>query len=397
MDAAASTLERSELLVATFDHRSGPHSARAAALVERAARILGLDVVVGSAETGLARSEAAWREARWRFLRESAAGRSIVTAHTADDHVETILLRVLRGSGARGLAGISGIGARGGILRPLIGVSRARIEEYGASRGLEWVDDPGNLSYAFARNRVRLDVLPALRRHASAAIPELVELARRAVDVRSRAETLVLGAFPRSTSVGVEMTVAAGELTVLDSEALALVWPILAAEAGLVLDRRGIDRLVRFTREGGVGKRIQLSGGWSVTRARHDFELASVAVAAIDDVEAFAPGECAEWLGWTVYPVDELTADPWTAWLPEDAGITVRNWRAGDRVAVASGARRTVKQLLSRAGVTGRRRTRWPVILSGSEVVWVPGVGRAGIADRRRVDGLAYRCEQRSA
>src|SRR5690242_1848116 len=83
-----------DLTVATFDHRSGPYSGRAASLVVEAALSRGLQIVVGYAEESML-SEAAWRAARWEFLRSVAArcDALILTAHTGDDQIETVLMR----------------------------------------------------------------------------------------------------------------------------------------------------------------------------------------------------------------------------------------------------------------------------------------------------------------
>src|SRR5947207_564090 len=95
------------VIVATYDHASGAHSARAAAFVVRKALAYGIPVVTeraGRAEL----TEAAWRAARWNFL-HAVAGTTkavILTAHSRDDQIETVLMRALRGAGARGLAGL---------------------------------------------------------------------------------------------------------------------------------------------------------------------------------------------------------------------------------------------------------------------------------------------------
>src|SRR5690348_10057454 len=94
--------------VATFDHGTGRAASLSAAFVAREAAALGFPVIIGHA-AGAAMvkdgREAAWRVARYGFLRSAAApfGARIVTAHTEDDQVETVLMRILRGSGARGL------------------------------------------------------------------------------------------------------------------------------------------------------------------------------------------------------------------------------------------------------------------------------------------------------
>lgn len=105
--------------------------------------------------------EEAGRALRYAFFRECAGeGGRIATAHTLSDSMETLLLNLCRGTGLRGLRGIPPV--RGQIVRPLIACTRQEVEAYCRQRGLGWVTDSSNLSPDYARNRVRLEVLPRL-------------------------------------------------------------------------------------------------------------------------------------------------------------------------------------------------------------------------------------------
>src|SRR5690606_7521557 len=117
-------------------------------------------------------------------LRDTAAetgARWILTAHHADDQAETVLFRILRGTGIGGLAGIPARGA-GGILRPLLPFWRREIQAYASDVGLRWRRDPTNLSHDPSRNRIRLALLPEIERHvapgASRNLVALADLAR---------------------------------------------------------------------------------------------------------------------------------------------------------------------------------------------------------------------------
>ncbi|MGH7710777.1 MAG: tRNA lysidine(34) synthetase TilS, partial [Gemmatimonadaceae bacterium] len=177
---------RQRCCVATFDHRSGPHATRAVRLVRATARSLGIPVVSGRAREAAA-SEAEWRDVRWRFLRSVAArrGATIVTAHSRDDQIETLVMRVLRGASARGLAALY---ADSPIARPLLGASRRSVEQYARVHSVAFAEDPTNADMRYLRNRVRHELLPAFRAVQPDFDRELLALARRAARVRRQTE-----------------------------------------------------------------------------------------------------------------------------------------------------------------------------------------------------------------
>ena len=135
--------------------------------------------------------EEAARSLRYAAFEEAIASGNadaIATAHTADDQAETVLMKLLRGAWTEGLAGIFPVievkapnGRTGRILRPLLGTDRATIEQYLRQIGQEWVEDETNADPAFTRNRVRHELLPALRAFnpsLNATLANLAEIAR---------------------------------------------------------------------------------------------------------------------------------------------------------------------------------------------------------------------------
>lgn len=112
--------------------------------------------------------ERAAREARYAALeRRLGEGDVLLTGQHRDDQAETLLFRLLRGAGVRGLAGMPASRplGRGRLLRPLLRVSRAELEAYARQHQLSWVEDPSNADTGLARNFLRREVLPALARH----------------------------------------------------------------------------------------------------------------------------------------------------------------------------------------------------------------------------------------
>jgi len=157
------------LVAAHLDHRLRPGSEEDAGFCRRLCADLGVPLRCGSADVRARAAEEgggleqAARRARYAFLRtvqreEKAA--AIALAHTRDDQAETLLLRLLRGAGARGLAGMRK--RRGPLVRPLLTVSRAEVLAHLQQRGLPWREDPSNRDPAHRRNRVRLELLPYL-------------------------------------------------------------------------------------------------------------------------------------------------------------------------------------------------------------------------------------------
>src|SRR6267378_637381 len=151
------------LHVAHFDHRSRPRAAAAdAAFVAELANHIGAPVRVGRADKA-PKSEDDARNARYEFLRRVArelGATAIATGHTRDDQAETVLLHLTRGSGLAGLAGMRP--ERDGIVRPLLAIGRADTVAVCRAARIRPRTDPTNRSLRFARNRVRLKVIPEL-------------------------------------------------------------------------------------------------------------------------------------------------------------------------------------------------------------------------------------------
>src|SRR5947199_3645392 len=206
------------LFAAHLDHAMDPSSAaRAAAAADLAAR-LGVPLLAARRDVPSARQpgeshEAAARRQRYAFLEETRqrlGARWVATGHHRDDQAETVLLRLLFGSGLEGLAGIrpvsSGIGA---VVRPLLGASRAELAAAVAAAGLATVEDPTNRDLTVPRNRVRHRLLPLL----AADEPELSSRLAR-LGTRARAAGAALDRRLASLLATPETTLEAGGVAV---------------------------------------------------------------------------------------------------------------------------------------------------------------------------------------
>ena len=195
MKSRAAELEI-QVFAAHYEHGlRGEESLRDCAFVENWCREKGIlcvsehgDVRAYAREKGMG-TEAAARELRYAFLQKTAEELGctrIATAHNAEDNAETLLLNLCRGSGAAGLRGIPPV--RGNIIRPLLGCTRAEIEEYLRENHVPHVEDSSNAGDEYSRNLIRHRVTPALREinpaFSSAAL-RTAELMRRDEDCLS--------------------------------------------------------------------------------------------------------------------------------------------------------------------------------------------------------------------
>lgn len=166
------------VLCAHFDHRQrGAESRRDAEFVRAFCAEHAVACFVEAYE-GDRHDEAALREARYAFLRRTAAEqgcRWIATAHTADDQLETMLLNLARGSGLRGMSGIAPV--QGDLLRPMLDLTRADVEAYLLAHQIPHVEDSTNASDAYARNRLRHAAVPALQSVNAQAVRHAAETA----------------------------------------------------------------------------------------------------------------------------------------------------------------------------------------------------------------------------
>jgi tRNA(Ile)-lysidine synthase len=233
----------------TVDHGLQEGSAGRAAEVAGKLAALGLDPVHAVAVTvdGQGGPEAAARAARYTAIDKVAAEAgavAVLLGHTLDDQAETVLLGLARGSGARSLAGMPP--RRGIYRRPLLGIRRAETAAACAALGLDPWHDPHNADRAYARVRVRLDVLPALEQALGPGVAEA--LARTAAQLRADTDALdhIAAKRPAGTSSPLQATALAGlpeaiRGRMLRSAALAAGCPPGALSARHV---RRLDELV---------------------------------------------------------------------------------------------------------------------------------------------------------
>jgi tRNA(Ile)-lysidine synthase len=275
LDAMAAARAPEVAAVATFDHATGDAARRAAALVDREAQARGLPVVSGRAIAEIPRTEADWRTARLRFLHGWARELDavIVTAHTRDDQVETVIQRLLRDAGPRGLAGMSR------ETRPLLGLRRQQIESYLRERRVPYVEDPTNVALAYQRNRVRHEILPALERASPGFAEWCWRLGERAAAWRAEVAAFVDGLGLRQTGPHT-LTLPSSALESLGPAEWEVLWPEIAARVGVVMERQGIARAAAWAPGANPGGAIPLAGGGRIERTLATFVVRGPSVPA---------------------------------------------------------------------------------------------------------------------
>ena len=410
LHALARWFPRAVAAVATYDHGSGVAATDAAGLVAAEGRRLGLTVIRERARS-IAPTEDAWRTARWSFLKRVARAyrASVATAHTRDDQIETIVLRLLRGTGARGLAALA---APSAIVRPWLPLARHEVAAWAIMEGVPYVEDPTNHTRQYFRARVRIDLLPALELAHPGFGEEMLELGNRAADFRKDVDGLISGfamqAAPAGSPPGALRFPCVG-LAGIGEPGLAVVWAALFARCGVALNQRGTTALVRFTNRSRIGTRLELAGKASVLRIRSGgtefFEMRAVRDASVATRQppphSGLPQSFGQWRfvrsERIKHNVIETPHDLWSFSVPEGVHCAVRCWSAGDRiVTLGAPAGRRVARYLSEAHVPPVDRPHWPVVLMGEDIVWVPGVCRSHAVPHRpgRPALTWYRCER---
>jgi len=232
---------QSELAVGHFNHRlRGAESDADAAFVAELCDRLGVPFHRGVADplpAGAALSEAAAREQRYAFLQQLAeqlGARYVAVAHTADDQAETILHRVLRGTGLAGLAGMPAVRPLGPavtLVRPLLGLARDELLGYLSTLQQNFRQDSSNLDLRFARNRIRHELLPLLKEHYAPGVSQsLLRLGALAADssaiIADLADKLLTESVVKVSPTRVTMSVArlAGHPQHLVRETFLALW-----------------------------------------------------------------------------------------------------------------------------------------------------------------------------
>lgn len=352
--------------------------------------------------------ETAARELRhnWfvELIRDGKASK-IATAHTQDDQAETVLMRVIRGAGTRGLAGVAPQQKQKALVRPLLGITRKEIEQYLNRLGQNWREDSTNRDLHHTRNRIRHELLPLLERGYNPAIREtlsdLAEVARGEEEywekeIAALAARLVRSGKPSRSgrSNRQQASTLAVDLAAFRALPLAIQRRLLRTigeNSGVTLEFRHIQELLALTAQSKRGKEVVLPGGLVATCSLRELQINhQPKVESAPDYRYRLPVP-----GKLTVPELNTTISVQVVTLAGESVVSrynsalldrtllaseliIRNWHAGDRFFPAhTRSPRKVKELLQ-SGRLGHElspfeRKTWPVIESAGQIVWMRG------------------------
>jgi tRNA(Ile)-lysidine synthase len=390
------------LVVAHADHGMQADSSSVGQAVAALARRYGLPFELGELQLGPDATETTARRARYAWLGEvqrRRAARYVVTAHHRDDQIETIVLRLLRGSGPAGLAGMPAR-ARGGLVRPLLAFTHRDLVEHVAARGLPVHHDPANRDPRHLRSWVRTVLLPLVSARLGAGARDDLARAGRAAALERRAWDRVLRHLPdlelRVDEDGFD--VARGGLAGYDNALAVAVLRAAARRAGLVLGPRRARQLARLAR-GPSGRRRALGGEWAAEVAFDRVRVVRkvrevVEVVEVGEDEKRGRAEFGEFrVEWSAQRAPaRVERGDWTTWIA-GGDWEVRAVRPGDRlVPLGAPGHRPVRRLLMEARVPRSDRAQYPIVARGETILWVPGICRSA-ADLPRPGTPAVRVD----
>ncbi len=315
-----------------------------------------------------------------------------MTGHTLTDVVETTLYRLASSPGSRALLGLAP--RRGRVVRPLIGLPRARVRELAEGAGLPFRDDPTNAEPLYARNRIRNEVLPVLEQISPEAQRTIAatrdELAEESEALEELAEQALAAA---GAAPGVAAVPAAG-LEELHPALRRLALRRLAERAAarpVALGRERAAEILRLARapEGGT---VELGGGLEANLEHGHVRFSAARAEPPREVALAVPGRCsfghwrlrAELIDGPPHPAGAEAAalDPGKL----GADLRVRSWQEGDRMRpLGLGGTKTLQDLFTDAKVPRSLRRELPVVVAGERIAWVAGVA---ISDEFKLDEL---------
>lgn len=328
------------------------------------------DVRAWAREQGASLEDAA-RTLRYRFLEETAdrvGAQRIATAHHVQDNAETVLLHLLRGTGLRGLGGIAPV--RGRVVRPFLETDRRDIDAYVEENNIPYVEDESNADIAFARNRLRIEVMPLLEKLAPGSTARIAGTAAILREEENHLAQESAGLLPPAEEDKISLPV-----NTLMSRDLAIRRRLvrsMAQQLGVGLTAAQTDAVLAL----GSGGFLDLPDGLQAYRQAHRLTLRRLSPPP-EPLELHAGKQL--WGGHTVrvaVTAEGLPPEGNSAALSADkitGPLTIAAWDGTGRLAVENGSR-SIKRLFADQGIPADQREEHPALYCDGKPVAVLGV-----------------------
>lgn len=373
-----------ELIVVHFEHGiRGAESQSDAMFVEKVARARRLAFFIGHGDVpsvAAARGisiETAARELRYEYLERIRSAREasfILTAHHAGDQAETILMHLLRGTGPAGLTGMRALNEATHIARPLLGVTKEELRDYCLARDLVWREDSTNEFLDCTRNRIRLGLLPTLKRYNPNIVARLNAMGELLLEEDDYLGRLAGGEYARlrgEDARGVYITLDAEIDPVILRRIVRRYWAEqLALSAPVNLSQEHTAAIVELMRAARTGTSLALPQGYTarISYGRLYITQPERREASLDDWHITLE-ERAE--------IPDRTGPLEFYFTPrEGEQVTIRYRRPGDFIELKSGHKK-LKDLFIDDKVPREERGAIPLLAVGSEILWVIGMRRS--------------------
>ena len=369
------------------NHGLHPNAKRWSAHCRRLARQLGIPLKVVAVEVARERGaslEEAARRARYRcFAEQLRDGEALLTAHTQDDQLETVLLQLFRGCGVAGLAAMPASASLGSgrLARPLLACTRAELEAWVRARGLPWVEDDTNRDERFDRNYLRRRVLPAVRQRWPGVAGAVARSARHAAEAQGLLTALAQADLERASD-GASLSVRV--LKSLPPDRRRNVLRLWIASSGRTLpDARRLEEIAGPLIDARPDAHPQVQWGEQRATTHGSVVMRHAALLSIADrgpvLNARAAGAEVAW-DWRQSPRCTLPDGGALELVPARHGaidldtlpaqLSVAWRRGGERLRVQRGGpHRTLKSLLQEAHVPLAERARLPLVLAQGSLI----------------------------
>lgn len=336
--------------------------------------------------------QAAAREKRYAFFEEAAGKRAsdrVALGHTLDDQAETVLMRLIKGSGPEGLSGIPPVRDR--FIRPLIETSREEVEGFLRDRKLGYIIDSSNLLPKYLRNDLRLNLIPLIRKKYN---PNIIEALARAGFTLSEENDFLRTVAKEALSAAV-LERKKDKLVLSRKTLLELHGAILSRvffEAAALLERRGdvygahLDSFLKLVKGDNPGSAVDLPEGLKIFR---EYEKVIFTTAPAADRKPF--GRALKVPGTTVIEeagvslkASVIRKAPSSFGSPDivyfdyeklPKPVMVRQFEPGDRmVPFGLSGHKKLKEIFIEKKVPKNERLAVPVLVAGNDVVWAAGI-----------------------